>query len=216
MKYVINLLSIVILSAISSQPLLAQEAERKALARAQFMLNQVNAEKAQLQQQIAALQKEFDDYKIGTQNKLSNLSSRQKKTSSTLENWRESHGNLKDVLQTKVKELAQEKRRNAELLDIATKQSDNFMVCQKNNEELTRVNSALLDHYNKESMSLSITGFSQVKAQNFVQDYQHQVDDLDLRANKFLLKPVKKLSSLTPSVTGSDDPSVDEIETPNQ
>lgn len=196
MKHFIQLISASLISVFILQPAVAQDAERKALARAQFMLKQVNSEKSQLTQQLQALQKEYDEYRKKSESQLSKVTNRQSKTNSTLGKWKESHGNLKSILQDKVIQLAQQKNINSELVDIVDKQSDNFGVCQRNNEELTRVNNELLDHYIDNNVDFSVTGFTKVKAQNFVQKYRHKIEDLSLRENSFLLKPVENVSSL--------------------
>ena len=201
------------------QPLLAQQPEKKALARAQFMLKQVNAEKAGLQQQLQQLQKEFDDYKKDAENKLSKAKNRERRVNTSLGKWKESHGNIKDLLRQNLLELSQERKRAEQLVENLVKQTENFTVCHRNNTDLAIVNNELLAYYNDKSSFLSllkqrepVTGIASVKAENIIQDYKYRIEDLDLNASAHLIDPVADIVERTDSDSGAKGSGDDQSE----
>lgn len=200
-----------LVSMLVCAPLLAQQNDQKALARAQYMLRQVNAEKVSLQQQLQALQKEYQDYQAEADDKLSQAARREQKLKGTLAKWKQSHGNIQGSLRDRLGELAREKQRSAQLARNLTMQTENFDVCHSNNEALTQINNELVVLYDEKGfMSLvrkgePLTGIAKVKVENLVQDYKYRIEDLDLQASAHLLKPVEQLPvQAVPASRGSE------------
>lgn len=185
-----------------SSAVFAQSAEQKALARAQYMLRQANAEKAGMQQeitslkeQLASLEQQLEDSKISAKKK-------QGKLSNALDSWKEGYEKLQAQYQDTRKELY-ETDQNLQRMSVAFQtQTENFELCFDNNNKLYEINKEMLSLYqNKGAVDSFLqkepfTGLKQVEIENLVQDYQYKMDDLSLGENSYLIQ--KTSAVITP------------------
>ncbi len=162
-----------------------------AMARAQYMLRQMNAEMVQLkatQQTLLAekdaLQKDFDQL----QNKYEKLTS---KSSANKQAMNDKVSELKqkytemveqnNETRKQLSEVTQEKNR---LYTVATEQTQAIDLCVNNNKKLYGINRELLGKYENKGVLDSLTQaepfsrLSQVQIENLVDDYQYKLDDL--------------------------------------
>lgn len=169
----------------------AQDAgQQKALAKAQFMLRQVNAEKATLQQQVTDLQKQVDTLTKQLAAATTTASARQdslaKQMSSSESKWRGANDKLTGDLQSTQEKLKASAQQSAHLQQQLQVQTENFKLCHANNHKLYDINRELLAKYqDKGAMDALLqrepfTGVSSVEVENLVQDTQYRLDDLKL------------------------------------
>lgn len=176
----------------------ADDAAKKALAKAQFLLRQTNAEKVSLQTQLQDINKELEVFKKETELKFDEAVQREEKLEGNLSRWKESHSSLKEKLRKERVAHIHTKNRADNLHDNLIKQTDNFKICHANNTALTKVNNELLTLYDNKSFASilkerePVTGLSRVKVENIVQSYKYQIEDLDLNLNVHLLKDVEQ------------------------
>jgi len=167
-----------------------------AMARAQYMLRQMNAEMIQLkasQQSLLAekdaLKKDFDKL----QKKYDGLTSKSEKNKQAMK------GKVSEIKQRykeevtahnetrkQLKEIIQEKNR---LFNVATEQTRSLDLCVGNNEKLYTINREILSQYEEKGVWDSVTqaepfsGLTQVQIENLVDDYQYRLDDLRVGAD---------------------------------
>jgi predicted nucleic acid-binding Zn-ribbon protein len=179
-------------------PLLTDRAQaddagaQKAMAKAQFMLRQVTAEKTALEQQVADLQKQVQgltqqlgDVKKSATARQENLA---QQLAGTSEKFRDANekmgGELKDVRVA----LRDKTQHAAELEQRLQAQTDNFKLCYANNKKLFDLNRELLARYQEKGVVDAMkqkepfTGIKEVEVENLVQDYQYQFDGLTINA----------------------------------
>ncbi len=167
-----------------------------AMARAQYMLRQMNAEMVQLkatQQTLLAekeaLQKDFDKL----QNKYEKLTS---KSSANKQAMNDKVSELKqkyleiveqnNETHKQFSEVTQEKNR---LYTVASEQTQTIDLCVNNNKKLYEINRDLLVKYENKGVLDSLTQaepfsrLSQVQIENLVDDYQYKLDDLRVGSN---------------------------------
>lgn len=163
------------------------DAAKNALAKAQYMLRQVSAEKSALEKEVAkqkdqidALLKENSKAKLDLNNSKSAINPQDE----VVKNLRESG----QKIQTKFQEEA---GRNAELLDINNQlekrlasQTENFDVCYGNNKKLYDINQEILGKYQNKGFWDALkqkepfTSIERVNVENLVQDYQYNIESL--------------------------------------
>lgn len=175
------------------------QADQKAMQRAQYMLRQLNAEKSALQADMQKLKEEYDAYKKETEKKLAQSEKREKKLKSTLSNWKESHGNIKDSLQKHLVELAHYRQRGQLLEQALGVQTENFNLCRKNNQNLATINYEILGEYQDKGIAQilkqgePVTGIAKVSVENYIQDTQYRIEDLDLKKSAYLIERVPEV-----------------------
>jgi len=169
----------------------AQDAgQQKALAKAQFMLRQVNAEKATLQQQVTDLQKQVDTLTKQLATATTTASARQdslaKQMSSSESKWRGANDKLTGDLASTQEKLQVSIQQSTQLQQQLQVQTENFKLCHANNHKLYDINRELLAKYqDKGAMDALLqrepfTGVSSVEVENLIQDTQYRLDDLKL------------------------------------
>lgn len=174
----------------------AADQARKALAKSQYLLRQVNSEKAQLQTKVQALEAEMAELKKSHEIEIKQAKNKQRKLETTLERWQQSHGDLRGSLGNTREVLQQAQRKIAILGDDLAKQTENFGLCYKHNQTLADNNQKLLQQYEQKGVwsamkqSEPFTGLSRVEVENMVQDQRYHIEDLSLDLNRHLLKPV--------------------------
>jgi len=195
----LSLISSIILSVTLVEAAFAQQdPQQKAMARAQYMLRQTNAESAKLKAEIAALkeqgkvlQKELDDERKAAHRK-------EKKLKGTLSAWKESHEELKDKLVNTLAELSRSNNDNESLASSLGLQTQNFELCYENNKKLFDVNSELLGQYKSKGAWDAVvqrepfTQLKRVEIENLIQEYQYKIEDLYLGMNDHLVNKVDK------------------------
>jgi predicted nuclease with TOPRIM domain len=166
-------------------------ANNEALARAQYMLRQAAAEKAQMQsenQRLATSNKELEKKLDALEKKYAKLAKKSERKSAAM-------GDRVDKLNTrleqeiaahkeaseKLKQMMTEKNR---LFGIATDQTGVLDLCVANNKKLYDINRELLGAYENKGVwgalaqAEPFTGLKQVEIENLVDEYQYRLDDL--------------------------------------
>jgi len=171
------------------------QANKDALARAQYMIRQINAELNQLKssnnkikEDMLSLDKEYKKLKI-KYTKLERISNKNKNVMSgkytEIKNKYsmeiDSHNETRRRLQEKFSE-------NKHLVDIGSKKNNMLDMCIANNHSLYDINIEILTKYENKGVwdSLSqaepFSNLTQVEIENMVDDYQYHMDDLRVQA----------------------------------
>lgn len=176
-------------------PLHAQGADnaQKALAKAQYLLRQTTSEKTALQTEVDALRQQVQTLTKQLAEQRTAAAARQgsadQRLAAATGKWRDGNEKLAAQLGAARAEAKAQAERNTALSAQLQAQTENFRLCYANNKKLYDINMALLDSYNNKGVVDALkqrepfTGIGQVKAENLIQDYQYQLDDLDMSAN---------------------------------
>lgn len=176
----------------------ADETLRKALAKAQFMLRQANAESTALKQELGTANEKIAELEKTLEKELAKAEKTEGKLKQSLSSWKDSHEELKQTLQETREELFLARSDIQQLDQKLAAQTENFELCYKNNKKLTEINGELLDVYSDKSAWDAITQrepfiqTKKVEIENLVQDYRFQIEDLDLGMNEHMIKPVSQ------------------------
>lgn len=167
-------------------------AQKNAMAKAQFMLKQATTEKEAAQQQVAALQKQLDQLTGDlAATKTDAGAGRQKMQAAfneTIEQWRQRDAKQSGQLEELRAHLKEQLEHGAALEEKLQVQTNNFGVCYGNNKQLLELNHELLERYQNKGVFAALrqkepfTGVSQVEVENLVQDYRYKLDDLTVNA----------------------------------
>ena len=169
----------------------AMASDKEALARAQYMLRQVSAERSQLkishqklldekkmlEKNLEKLQKNYDQLTSKSEKNKTALKGHIKETRARLKEERKQHNDTK----LKLSEMTKEKDR---LLGLAAEQTQAIDLCVANNRKLYEVNNELLSQYENKGVwdaflqGDPLTGLTRVEVENLVDDYQYRLDDL--------------------------------------
>lgn len=168
----------------------SNDATKNALAKAQYTLRQISAEKTSLEQQIAkltadnaALQKDLEKYRKDASQQQQQINKQQSQLIN-LDNNNQQFQNHIENEKTKNGELTAENQR---LLARLADQTENFDICYRNNKTLYEINQEILGQYQDKgfwdalSQKEPITALGQVKVENLVQDYQYKMQDLKVK-----------------------------------
>ena len=163
-------------------------AQKNAIAKAQFMLKQAAAEKAELQQQAAALQQQVEKLTRELAAVQSDASAGKQKMqagfSETIEQWRQRDAKQTGQLEQLRAQLKEQTEQGARFEAQLQAQTNNFNVCYGNNKQLLDLNREILARYRDKGIFDSLrqsepfTGLKEVEVQNLVQDYRYKLDDL--------------------------------------
>lgn len=184
----------------------ADEGLKKGLAKAQYMLRQANAEKVAMKQQFDAEKKAAEEHQkelAKTGSSLKKAERRIAKLEDSLAVWKDEYEKLKETLAVTRLHLAKMQRYSSQQEDRFTTLNSNFELCEKQNGQLVSMGFSLLDAYESKGLSEAVKqndpffGLKKVEIENLVQDYEHQIEDLSLDMNKYLVKKVPELSELT-------------------
>lgn len=159
----------------------------EAMARAQFMIRQISAERDQLQTDRASLQQQLAEL----QKKYAGLETKNSKSSGDMQ---QQYAKLRDDLQAERSaheasraQLATAVSINNSCSDTVSHQSDMMTLCIGNNHKLYDINRTVLSRYENKNMLDSliqadpVTGISQVAIENLIDDTQYKLDDLRLK-----------------------------------
>ncbi len=162
----------------------ADKALQNALAKAQFMLRQANAEKITLQKEKNELQQAFDAYKEEKEQEIRSKEKGNKKLSGQISDIKDRyvalHGEFNE-LRGRYIETLQENKQLQSNLNI---QKENFQLCFDNNRKLFDVNQEILSQYEGKgfwevvNQKEPMLGLKQVEIENLVQEYQYKNEDL--------------------------------------
>lgn len=162
----------------------ADKALQNALAKAQFMLRQANAEKITLQKEKNELQQAFDAYKEEKEQEIRSKEKGNRKLSGQISDIKDRyvalHGEFNE-LRGRYIETLQENKQLQSNLNI---QKENFQLCFDNNRKLFDVNQEILSQYEGKgfwevvNQKEPMLGLKQVEIENLVQEYQYKNEDL--------------------------------------
>jgi predicted nucleic acid-binding Zn-ribbon protein len=167
-------------------------AQKNALAKAQFMLRQATGEKAELQQQADALKQQVEtlskELAVVKAASSDNKQKMEEKFSGTIQQWQQHDAKSNEQLAALRAQLKEQSEQRAQLEGRLKIQSDNFAQCYANNKQLFDLNRELLAHYQKKGVLDAVrqkepfTGLKEVEIENLVQDYRYRNDDLQVSA----------------------------------
>lgn len=167
-------------------------AQRNAMAKAQFMLRQAATEKAEAQQQVDALKQQVDKLTrelAATQSDAgANKQKMQAGFNDTIELWKQRDAKVGEQLAALRVQLKEQTEQRAAVEDKLQIQNNNFAVCYGNNKQLLDLNRELLARYEDKGMFDALrqkepfTGVAKVEVENLVQDYRYKLDDLMITA----------------------------------
>lgn len=170
----------------------ADENLKRGLAKAQYMLRQSNVEKAEMAQQIKQ-EKEAVEAKAkelkNTERSLAKAEAKIKKLKSTIELWQSEYEKLKEKVTTTRTALAISVREADQQKAMLATQTQNFGYCEQQNKALVAMSFDLLDAYEGKTAADALKqsdpffGLKQVEIENLIQDYRHQIEDLDMQEN---------------------------------
>jgi len=166
-------------------------ANDEALARAQYMIRQMNAELTQLkttnqtllaektsqEKELVALQKKYDKFTDKADKNKKAMKGQVVEIKQQYKDEIEAHAETRRL-------LAEKKQEKDELFKIATGQTETIDLCVGNNKKLYGINRELLAVYENKGVWDSVTQaepfsrLSQVKIENLVDDYQYRLYDL--------------------------------------
>lgn len=182
----------VLLAMSGSTAVLAQDANsQKALQKAQFLLRQATAEKAELQTQVADLKQQIEKLAREMESAKSGAASAQQRSEQKYTNaiaeWKQHGSAMADELRSTKEQLKEQSVQRKLLEEKFQDESKNFAACYANNQKLYDINRRLLTRYENKGMVDVIkqkepfTGVAQVEIENLVQDYRYQLDDLKVQ-----------------------------------
>lgn len=173
------------------------QANKDALAKAQFMLRQMNAqlnelrvskrallvEMSQLEKDNASLQKKYDKSK---QKSAKNKAAFKGKFSSLKKSYKDE---MLAHAQTRV-QLEALSSENKKITEIAQQQIQKIELCAANNKKLFDIDQQLLLKFEDKGVWDSMlqaepfSQLSQVEIENLVDDYQYNMDDLRVKSDR--------------------------------
>ena len=177
----------------------ADENLKKGLAKAQYMLRQANVEKVEMEKKLQEEKQAAEAKEAEIKAKEKDLAKNKKKLDklqSTLELWQTEYEKLKKQLAATRTELALARNESEFHKTLFETQTGNFKTCERHNKELVQVGFDLLNAYEGKSVSDALKqndpffGLKQVEIENLVQEYRHQLEDLSLLENQYLIEQV--------------------------
>ncbi|MCG8669107.1 MAG: hypothetical protein MI867_06805 [Pseudomonadales bacterium] len=162
----------------------ADKALQNALAKAQFMLRQANAEKVSLQKEHSELKKTFDNYKKDMEKELKAKDKGNKKLTNSISDIKNKYVDLHTQFMELRERYVSTVKETHHLTALLNKEKDNFQLCFDNNRKLFDVNKEILGQYENKgfwdvmNQQEPFLGLSQVEIENLVQEYQYQSEDL--------------------------------------
>lgn len=167
---------------------------QKALAKAQYLLRQATSEKVELQTQVDTLKQQVDKLtKDLATSKSTSGADKQKlelKYGSALEQWKTQGEKLNEQLENGRTQMKKDAVQRAELEEALKKETANFSQCYDNNKKLYAINQDLLSRYQHKGFTDVLgqkepfTGIKQVDVENLIQDYQYQIDSLQVKSGR--------------------------------
>lgn len=165
---------------------------QKALAKAQFLLRQVTAEKTDLQTQVSTLQQQIDKLtkeiattKSGVATEKQKSEQRYGEAVAQCRNLGEKTSEQSAQLRTQLKKEAEQRGQ----VEAAYKtQQENLEHCVDNNHKLYGFNKELIARYNDKGFIDTLkqrepfTGVKQVEMENLLQDFENKNDDLKINS----------------------------------
>jgi len=191
------LIIVIAMATVFSGPGFADENTKRALAKAQYILRQTNAEKVELQKSFQEAKKEISGLESKIKDLKSELGRADQRIGKLKDNnglWQEEYAVLKEKLQSTREKLARSSRYGEIQDERFAIQTENFKMCMQNNQKLANINGKLLGAYeNKTAMDAlkqrdPFFGLKKVEVENLVQDFRYRIEDLNLNINDFLIK----------------------------
>ncbi len=161
-------------------------AAKRALAKAQYMLRTVSAEKATLEKDKAALEDDLKKLKAEIDKLKAQHEKKQTHAKQRFAKLKGMYEELRDKFIARNKEFRVTSNTLADTEQKLAVQTDNFETCYNNNKALFDINQEILGKYEGKgfwqvlSQKDPLIGLTQVKVENLVQDYQYKIDDLEL------------------------------------
>lgn len=170
--------------------------DERAMARAQQMLRQLSAEKAQLQQEVTQLREEYANYRSETEKALAAAEAKQKKLSESAAGLARDGKQLDHELNGVRQSLQEEQVKVAKLQQNLQVQTENLNTCKQSNEALADTAYDLIGLYQEKgfvdvlSKREPVTGIAKIKVENIVQTFEDKVMENRLENNPQALQPV--------------------------
>ncbi len=205
-KIILLLITIAPLFGISHQ---AMAQSKEALAKAQYMLRQLNAEKITLQQENAKLKQEIEALKKDNEKQLSKSQQGNKKLSNTVDALKSRNSQMREMIlqaNDKFRDMQVQQKNQGQLIN---QYSEKLSLCIANNKELFDVNTEMLEKYQKKGVWKALakaepfTKLQKVKIENLIQDYQYRIEDLQVEPDPVLEQSVVE-NQVNESSAGGD------------
>jgi len=179
-------ISLLVLTGLMSSSI---QANNKALIRAQFILQQLNAQKTQLENKNIILTKELDTLKNEMNKKLKKQKINNKKLATSSKNKDKHIEKLREKLMQVLAALHQSEQQRLQANNTGKMLDAEVKQCISNNNQLVKMNDELIDLYGKKNCWDSIkqnepfTGINQVEIENILQKYRFTNEDYEVEQN---------------------------------
>lgn len=159
----------------------------QALARAQYLLRQVNAEKSQLQSQLAEQTAEIESLKKEVSALEKKLTATASRSRNNAEQYQQNLDNFRQALAKERTDVSNLQTALQQSLNRAASLDQGLNTCLDNNRQYYELSQSLIDSYkSKGFMDVfksreALTGFGKVWLENQAQEFANRTDDLELR-----------------------------------
>ncbi len=183
---VLNYLLPFFLVVVSSNSMAQSDPAKAALAKAQYMLRQVSAEKSTLEVEVAGLKNTIADLEEKLEAVESSSEKNKKSANSQISSLKKENSDIYEKLESETvrnKDLLDE---NEHLYAKLDEKIANFQVCFQNNQALFQINNEILGEYEEKgfwralTQKESFTSIQKVRVENMVQDYKFAIEDLQV------------------------------------
>ena len=155
----------------------------EALARAQYIIRQLNAEKATLGQESLDLKRQLEVIEkslINTKLKLKKSITVNKKYKQSVKHSKQSHTDTKQILADVRRDLRMAKLNNTQLTNTLQLYNSDLNQCITNNNEIYQLTTELIKEglWEPSRKTESFFQLKRVQMENLAQDYQYNAEDL--------------------------------------
>ncbi len=156
---------------------------QNALAKAQYMLRQITAEKQGLERQLHDKEEQLELLKQESESKLAAREKASAKLGDKLALYNEKYSELQARYLDLLSVLRQQQADNESLDKALAVQKNQFEQCRNHNLDLYSINNEILGKYKDKGFwdvlhaSEPLTGFKQVEVENIIQHYRFRNED---------------------------------------
>lgn len=165
---------------------LAEAQNDQALAKAQYLLRQVNAEKSQLQAQLTEQQKKAEALAEEVAALEKKLQASKAKSANNAEQYQENMQNYREALSKERTEVASLRTALREMREWAASLNQGLESCLATNKQYFDLSQELIASYEEKGFMdvfqsrEALTGIGKVWMENQIQEYANKADDLEL------------------------------------
>lgn len=166
-----------------AMPVYAQKDD--AMARAQFIIRQLNAEKSALQMEKVSLTKEIETLKADLESLKEKSEKTKKKYVKALDNVKGRNEELRKNLMATKKDLRRSDHESSVLKETAAQYDNDLGQCIDHNQEIHQLTVEMVEEglWSPAKETEPFTQLKRVKIENLAQDYQYKARDLLIDKN---------------------------------